>query len=68
MLTSAVTRYIVALNGKLHAINYIVKLNHYFNDNTSENAEALMYFEQNEYDEAFSLFKKLAAEHRDVQS
>lgn len=68
VLTNAVTRYLYELNGKLHDIDYVVKLDRFLHDNFSENAKALMLFEQNEYDAAFTLLKKLAKEKPDVQS
>lgn len=68
ILTNAVTRYLHALNVKLHEMDYFKKLDRYLHNNLSENAKALMLFEQNEYDAAFALLKKLAEERRDVQS
>ena len=68
ILTNAVTRYLHALNVKLHEMDYFVKLDRYLHNNLSDNAKALMLFEQNEYDAAFALLKKLAEEQRDVQS
>lgn len=68
MLTNAVTRFLHALNVKLHEIDYFQRLDRYLHNNLSENAKALMLFEQNEYEAAFTLLKKLVEEHRDVQS
>ena len=63
----AVKMYLAHLNYKLHEIDYIEKLDR-FTESTSENSRAVMLFEQNEYDEAFALFKRLAAEAPSVQS
>lgn len=68
VLTNAVTSYLYTLNVKLHEINYVEKLDRFFHHNLTENTKALMLFEQNEYDAAFTLLKKLAEEHRNVQS
>ncbi|MER2107361.1 MAG: hypothetical protein ABS949_10525 [Solibacillus sp.] len=68
MLVGAVTRYMFALNSYLHEIDYVEKLDRFLYDETSENTKALMLFEQNDYDAAFALLKKLAQERRDVQS
>ena len=68
VVMDAVKMYLVHLNYKLHEINYIEKLDRYITESTSENSRALMLFEQNEYKEAFALFKKVAKEAPSVQS
>lgn len=65
---NAVMRYLVALNVKLHEIDYMQKLDSFIYNNLSENAKAIMLFEQNEYAEALALFKKLAEDCPSVQS
>lgn len=67
-VVNAVTRYLVSLNMKLHEMDYFEKLDRFLPNNLSENAKALMLFEQNEYDAALALLKRLAEEQRDVQS
>ena len=68
MLTNAVTSYLYALNLNLHEMKYFEQLDRFLDHNYSENAKALMFLEQNEYDAAFTLLKKRAEEQRDVQS
>lgn len=65
---NAVLRFLVALNEKLHEIDYVIRLDPFIHKNGSENTKAIMLFEQNEYTEAFALFNKLAKERPTVQS
>ncbi|MEG0471633.1 MAG: tetratricopeptide repeat protein [Solibacillus sp.] len=64
----AVTKFLTVLNMKLHEIDYFEKLDRYLHNHLSENTKALLLFEQNEYDDAFALLKKLADEQPSVQS
>ena len=68
VVETAVKTYLIILNRKLHEINYVAKLDRFLSDDISENMKAIMLFEQNEYDEAFVLFKKLAEEVPSIQS
>jgi tetratricopeptide (TPR) repeat protein len=65
---NAVLRFLVALHAQLHEMDYVLKLDRFLYDEVSENTKAITLFEQNEYDEAFALFKKLAQEAPSVQS
>lgn len=65
---NAVLRFLVALNVQLHRINYVNHLDRFLTDILSENRKAIMLFEQNEYDKALALFKRLADETPSVQS
>ena len=65
---NAVLRFLVALNEKLHEIDYVQKLDRFLYNNVTENTKAIMLFEQNDYTQAFALFKKLAQETPSVQS
>ncbi len=67
-VVKAVMRCLVALNVKLHGINYVQKLDRFLHNSLSENAKALMLLEQTEYTDAFALLKKLAEETPSVQS
>lgn len=60
----AVTKFLAVLNKKLHEMDYFEKLDLYLHNNLSENAKALILFEQNEYDDAFALFKNLRRNNR----
>lgn len=59
-VTDAVQTYLVELNIELHRIGYMDNLDRFLTDILSPNEIALMLFEQNDYDAAFKLFKKLA--------
>lgn len=65
---NAVIRFLVALNVALHRINYVDKLDRFLTGVISENTRSIMLLEQNNYDEAFTLFKKLAREAPSIQS
>lgn len=65
---NAVIRFLVALNVALHQTFHMEKLDHFLTDLISENTRAIMLLEQNNYDESFALFKKLARETPSVQS
>lgn len=67
-LKNAVIRFLVALNVELHRTYNIGKLDQILTGLISENTRAIMLLEQNNYDESFSLFKKLAREIPSVQS
>lgn len=64
----AVIRFLVALNVQLHRIHSVNHLDGFLLETLSENRRAIMLFEQNEYDEALALFKRLANETPSVQS
>lgn len=68
MVETAVKLYIIELNEKLHAIDYVEKLDRFISDDVSENTKAIVLFEQNDYDAAMGLFKRLAQEQPSVQS
>ena len=68
VVETAVKAYLITLNRNLHEIDYVEKLDRFLTDDVSENTKAIMLFEQNEYDEAFALFKKLAEEVPSVQN
>lgn len=68
VVETAVKLYIIQLNEKLHAIDYVEKLDRFISDDVSENTKAIVLFEQNDYDAAMELFKKLAQEQPSVQS
>ena len=65
---NAVIGFLIALNVALHRIDYVEKLDRFFTGLISENTRAIMLLEQNNYDEAFTLFKKLAREAPSIQS
>ena len=65
---NAVLRFLVALNAQLHRFHGIDHLDHFLTDILSENQKAIMLFEQNEYDEALAMFKRLSDETPSVQS
>lgn len=67
-VTAAVQTYLVELNIELHRIGYMDNLDRFLTDILSSNELALMLFEQNDYDAAFKLFKKLAYQQPSVQS
>ncbi|MEK4385819.1 tetratricopeptide repeat protein [Solibacillus sp. FSL W7-1464] len=64
----AVIRFLVALNIELHQTFHMENLDLFLTGLISENTRAIMLLEQNNYDESFGLFKKLARETPSVQS
>ncbi|MGE7981950.1 tetratricopeptide repeat protein [Solibacillus sp. NPDC093137] len=65
---NAVIRFLVALNVELHQTFHWEKLDQSLTGLISENTRAIMLLEQNDYDESYTLFKKLARETPSVQS
>ncbi|MER1998218.1 MAG: tetratricopeptide repeat protein [Lysinibacillus sp.] len=64
----AVQLYLIQLNEQLHQIDYVEKLDRFITEDVSDNRKAIMLFEQNDYESAFALFKRLAKEQPSVQS
>lgn len=67
-IKKAVLGFLIELNIALDRIGYVYKLDAYIAGPISENTRALILLEQNEYDEAFTLMKKLASDAPSVQS
>lgn len=68
IVKTAVLSYLERLNEQLDEMNYIQKLDQYLSPVVTENAKAIALCESNDYEEALSLFKKLAIETPTVQS
>lgn len=67
-VVNAVKQFLIALNHQLHEIDYVEKLDRFLDDRVTENTKAITLFEQNNYDAAFALLKKIAIEAPSVQS
>lgn len=65
---NAVLCFLTELNVALHRIGYVEKLDQFIKGHISENVRAILLLEQNKYDEAFTLMKKLANDAPSVQS
>lgn len=64
----AVLGFFIELNVALHRIGYAERLDDIIKELVTENTRALILLEQNAYNEAFALIKKLANESPSVQS